>query len=139
MNIWLDIWGLEILYRLLRADENPAEGLRAKKPGRGMTIHGHVSSGSRNKGSQLISTSKDPTYLADTWHQPGQRMVAIDTDKLGSNVQIIDISTREKALAAGVGSGSANFPSKSKEVLLVGHVPAEALEEVDANNFKTCH
>lgn len=104
-----------------------------------MTVHGHVSSGSRNKGSQFISTSKDPTYLADKWYQPGQKMVAIDTDKLGSGVQIIDISTKEKAIAAGVGPGSANLPAKSKEVLLVGYVPADALEEVDANKFKTCH
>ena len=139
VNIWLDILGLEILYRLLRADENPTEGLTAKKPNRNMTVHGHVSSGSRNKGSQFISTSKDPTYLADKWYQPGQKMVAIDTDKLGSGVQIIDISTKEKAIAAGVGPGSANLPAKSKEVLLVGYVPADALEEVDANKFKTCH
>ncbi len=139
VNTWLDIWGLEILYRLLRSDENWTEGLTAKKPERGMTVHGHVSSGSRNKGSQFISTSKDPVYLADRWHQPGQIMVAIDTDKLGKDVQIIDISTKEKAIAAGVGSGSASFPAKSKEVLLVGYVPPSAMEEVDANKFKTCH
>ncbi|WP_430931177.1 DUF6531 domain-containing protein [Saccharicrinis sp. 156] len=137
VNYFIDIFGLEIIYRLLRSDEDPSKGLSAKKPNRGMTVHGHVSSGSRNKGSQFISTSKDPTYLADKWHSPGQKMVAIDTDKLGPNVQIIDISTKEKAIASGVGSGSANIPAKSKEVLLVGEIPADAMEEVDANKFKT--
>ena len=47
-----------IVYRVIRADENPLEGLVAKKPQRGMTVEGHVISGSRNKGSQFISTSR---------------------------------------------------------------------------------
>lgn len=66
-------------------------------------------------------------------------MVAIDTDKLGKDVQIIDISTKEKAIAASVVSASASFPIKSKEVLLVGHVPPSAMEGVDVNKLKTCH
>ena len=36
---------------------NPTIGLVAKKPDRGMTTTGHVTSGSRNKESQFISTT----------------------------------------------------------------------------------
>jgi len=136
VNKFVDVFGLETLYRLLRPDEDMTKGLTAKKPNRGMTVHGHVSSGSRNKGSQFISTSKDPKYLATTWHQPGQKMVAIDTDKLGPGVRVTDISTRDKAIANGVGSGSASLPAKSQEVLLEGHVPASAMQEVDPATFK---
>lgn len=48
-----------IVYQVIRNDENPMNGLTAKNPTRGMTIEGHIISGSRNKGSQFISTTTD--------------------------------------------------------------------------------
>jgi len=129
-NKWTDPLGLIIVYRLLRPDEDPSKGLSAKKPGRGMTVHGHVSTGSRNKGSQFISTSTDPEALAKH-REPGQRMVSFDTedvvpDKVG-NKRVIDISTVEKAKANGVGSVSARFANDSKEILVEAHVPSSAI------------
>ena len=125
-----DPLGLIPVYRLLRPDEDPSQGLNAKKPGRNMTVHGHVTSGSRNKGSQFISTSTDPDALTQ-WREPGQRMVTFDTDDVVpdavGNRRVVDISTRERAIAAGVGSGSANIPARSREVLVEGHVPPQAI------------
>ncbi|QYS87252.1 RHS repeat-associated core domain-containing protein [Flavobacterium oreochromis] len=130
-NSWVDIFGLIEVFRLLRPDEDPTKGLNAKKPGRGMSTHGHVSSGSRNKGSQFISTSTDPSAL-EKWREPGQRMVSFDTDDVVPDVKgnknIFDISTVEKAKANGVGGLSAKFSASSKEVLVEGHVPANKIK-----------
>ncbi|MCV9931923.1 RHS repeat-associated core domain-containing protein, partial [Flavobacterium sp. LS1R47] len=130
-NGWVDIFGLLEVFRLLRADEDPLNGLSAKKPGRDMTTHGHVSSGSRNNGSQFMSTSTDPQAL-EKWKQPGQTMVSFDTDDvvedIKGNKNIYDISTLEKANANGVKGLSANFAVSSKEVLVEGHVPADKIK-----------
>lgn len=131
-NTWVDPFGLIPVYRLLRADEDPLQGLSAKKPGRNMTVHGHVSTGSRPtfKGSQFISTSTDPDAIAK-WRKPGQTMVKFDTDDvvpdIKGNKRIVDISTFEKARAAGVGTVSARFSKDSKEVLVEGHVPHDKI------------
>ena len=127
-----DPLGLITVYRLLRPDEDPSSGLNAKKPGRNMTPHGHVSSGSRNKGSQFISTSTDPEALAK-WREPGQRMVSFDTDDVVPDVKgnrnILDISSVDKAKAHGIGGVSARFSANSKEVLVEGHVPPQAIKD----------
>ena len=44
------------LYRLLRSDEDPTNGITAKLPGANVFVHDHVSSGS-SMSSQYISTS----------------------------------------------------------------------------------
>lgn len=125
-----DPLGLILVYRLLRPDEDPLTGLNAKKPGRNMTPHGHVSSGSRNKGSQYISTSTDPKAL-EPWRGPDQTMVSFDTDDVvqdtKGNRSILDISDADKAKSHGVGAVSANMAAKSKEVLVEGHVPPSAI------------
>ncbi|WP_442903570.1 hypothetical protein [Gilliamella sp. Lep-s21] len=130
-NTMVDVFGLFTVYRLLRDDEVIENGISAKKPGRGMTVHGHVSSGSRNNGSQYISTSTDSTIL-EKWKQPGQRMISFDTDDvipdIKGNKNIIDISTVEKAKANGVGGVSANMAASSKEVLVEGYVPSDKIK-----------
>jgi RHS repeat-associated protein len=127
VNDFIDPLGLIPVYRLLRDDEDPTQGISAKKPGRNMTTHGHVSSGSRNKGSQFISASTDPDALAK-WRKEGQRMVSFDTDDVVADIKgnknVFDISTVKKAKENGVGGLSAKFSESSKEVLIEGHVPA---------------
>ena len=130
----VDPLGLYTVYRLLRPNEDPADGLSARRPGRGMSVHGHVSAGSRKnfRGSQYISTSTDPNALTK-WRQPGQRMVSFDTDAvvtdIAGNRSITDISTFDRARAAGVGSVSARFAADSREVLIEGRVPPHAITE----------
>uniref|UniRef100_K1PNZ0 Uncharacterized protein n=1 Tax=Magallana gigas TaxID=29159 RepID=K1PNZ0_MAGGI len=49
---------VKILYRLLRADEDPAKGLTAKDPNSVVTVDSHVSYGSYGSDSRYISCSK---------------------------------------------------------------------------------
>ncbi len=60
-------------------------------------------------------------------------MVSFDTDHVVPDVKgnrnILDKSTVEKAKAQGVGSVTANFAAKSKEVLIEGHVPSSAIKK----------
>ncbi|AJQ92284.1 hypothetical protein [Gynuella sunshinyii] len=105
-----------------------------------MSAHGHVSSGSSNNGSQYISTTLDPEVAAK-WNQPGQTTVTFDTDDVIPDVlgnrEIIDISTKEKAIAAGLKQPAINFATSSKEVLIVGHVPADSIHIIDLKTAVT--
>jgi RHS repeat-associated protein len=130
----VDPLGLIIVYRNLRPDEDPLKGLVAKNPGRGMTPAGHIMNGSRPsfKGSQFISTTTDPAVAAK-WRQPGQRTVAIDTDLIHpdvkGNLRIVDVSTADKARAAGLKGRTYSNAISSREVLIEGHVPPHAIKE----------
>ena len=96
-----------------------------------MSIAGHLMNGSRHNGAQFISTTTDPKVI-EKWNEPGQRIVMFDTDDVIPDVlgnkNIIDVSTPEKARAAGVKRGRpySNAVS-SKEVLVEGRVPANKL------------
>ncbi|MEK8020959.1 MAG: hypothetical protein VSS75_029155 [Candidatus Parabeggiatoa sp.] len=136
-----------IVYRNLTSKEDPASGLSAKKPGRGMTPQDHVMNASRKtfKGSQFISTTIDPEVAAD-WANPGQITVKFDTDNVSHDIkgdlQIIDLSTDEKLNAASFKGRPYYYARSSKEVLVVGIVPPEAVEVVDirviVSKTKTC-
>lgn len=60
-------------------------------------------------------------------------MVSFDTDDvvadIAGNRSIRDISSFDKARAEGIGSVSAKFSADSKEVLVEGRVPPEAIKE----------
>ena len=130
-NIELDLLGLFKVWRNLRPDEVVSDGLSAKLPGRNMSIAGHLMNGSRHNGAQFISTTTDPKVI-EKWNEPGQRIVMFDTDDVIPDVlgnkNIIDVSTPEKARAAGLKRGRpySNAVS-SKEVLVEGRVPANKL------------
>ena len=130
--IYIDPFGLIIVYRNLRPDENPADGITSRKPGRGMTPSGHVMNGSRPdfKGSQWISTTTDPAVAAE-WRKPGQTTISFDTDDVlpdsAGTTSVVDLSTRPKADAAGLKGRPRNFAVSSKEVLVEGRVPASAI------------
>jgi RHS repeat-associated protein len=131
----IDPLGLIIVYRNLRPDEDPGKGLVARRPGRGMSPGGHVMNGSKPnfRGSQFISTTTNPDVAA-RWRQPGQRTVAIDTDLLTpdavGNLRVHDISTAEKAKAAGLKGRAVHYAARSEEVLLEGRVPPKAIRDV---------
>lgn len=130
-NIELDLLGLFKVWRNLRPDEVVSDGLSAKLPGRNMSIAGHLMNGSRHNGAQFISTTTDPKVI-EKWNEPGQRIVMFDTDDVIPDVlgnkNIIDVSTPEKARAAGLKRGRpySNAVS-SKEVLVEGRVLANKL------------
>lgn len=125
------------VYRVIRADEDPTLGLTAKRPDRGMTVHGHISTGSRNRGSQYISTRRDlEGALARAEADGGLRVVRIDLDAIQAPgtvgpSRIIDLSTPEAAvLHLNPASPAFRFAIDSREVLVVGHIPASAIQVV---------
>ena len=116
-----------IVYRVIRSDENPMNGLTAKNPTRGMSIEGHIVSGSRNKGSQFFSTTTDINVANKYALQDGCRIVEIDLNKLPSNVNIYDLSTAVGRNTYLKGVTAKNFAAKSSEVLLEGYIPSDAI------------
>ncbi len=116
-----------IVYRVIRSDENPVNGLTAINPTRGMTIEGHIATGSRNKGSQFISTTTDINVANKYALQDGCRIVEIDLNKLPSNVKVYDLSTVVGRDTYLKGVTAKNFAAKSSEVLLEGYIPSEAI------------
>jgi hypothetical protein len=116
-----------VVYRNLRPDEDPANGLTAKNPNANYLPGGHVTNGSKvNFASQFISTTKS-IAVANKW--TAGRMVEIDLDKyLG---QVLDLSTPEGRAANGVrGATAARLAGNSAEVLLKGDVPPDAISWV---------
>lgn len=117
------------VYRVLRPDENPKQGLFAKNPSRNMTIEGHISSGSRNNGSQYISTTTDINVARKWAEQDGCRIVEIDLNKVDS--PIYDLSTDEGRNLYLKGVSAKNFAKASSEVLVEGSIPSAALKIVE--------
>jgi hypothetical protein len=131
--MWADPLGLIKVYRNLRPDEDMNQGLSARLPGRGMSAAGHVRNGSKLtfKGSQYISTTSDPTVV-ERWKEPGQITITFDTDDVipdtNGQREIIDLSTQENAVVAGLKSPASHYSVNSKEVLVVGRVDKSKLK-----------
>lgn len=102
-------------------------GLTAKNPTRRMSIEGHIVSGSRNKGSQFISTTTDINVANKYAMQDGCRIVEIGLNKLPNDVNIYDLSTVAGRNTYLKGITAKNFAAKSSEVLLEGYVPSNAI------------
>ena len=132
----IDPLGLEIVYRNIRFDEDINIGLVARNPTRGMSAAGHVRNGSKDnfKGSQFISTTID-INVANQYRKPGQMTVMFDTDAVlpsSTGVRnIIDVSTSENAQAAGLSGPSGNYAVSSREILVEGTVPPDAITIVN--------
>jgi hypothetical protein len=117
--------GANIVYRVLRSDENPALGLFPKNAAATYTPEGHILNGSRpGWASQFISTTRDLS-VAQSWAaRSGGRIVGIDLSAVSGRV--LDLSS-----GAGLrGITAQNFARASAEVLIEGHIPAGAIEAV---------
>ncbi|MFE5241560.1 MULTISPECIES: polymorphic toxin-type HINT domain-containing protein [unclassified Streptomyces] len=115
------------VYRNLRPDEDPSKGLVAKNPDATYTPAGHVIHGSKpNWRSQFISTTRSREVATESqW--AGPRTVAIDLSKLDSS-QIFDISDDAgRALHNIRGFTAINRTKSSREVLITGVIPPEAI------------
>ncbi len=118
------------VYRVIRPDENPLNGLTAKNPQRNMTVEGHITSGSRNKGSQYISTTTDINVAKKWAEKTGNKIVEIDLAKLPDNVNVIDLSTDAGRNAYLKGSTAKGLAKGSSEVLIEGNIPSEAIKSM---------
>lgn len=86
--------GGNVAYRVIRADENPSEGLVAKNPDATYTPEGHVLNGSRpGFASQYISSTSELSVAQKWAAMTGNRIVGINLDMVDS--PIIDLSTAE--------------------------------------------
>ena len=130
---WIDPLGLvgtckdpDVVYRVIRPDEDPAAGLTAKNPDANWSPTGHVNNGSRpGAASQFISTTRDPA-VAEKWSAAtGNRIVSIDLSKV--NGDVLDLSTAAGRDTYLNGVMAKNFAGSSSEVLVKGSIPPEAI------------
>ncbi|KAK3108583.1 hypothetical protein FSP39_011296 [Pinctada imbricata] len=115
------------LYRILRDDEDPNMGLRAKNPQATKSIQSHVGCGSkRNYASQYISTTAN-LKSAKTWAGKANKTVArIDVQLLPPETVLHDLSKANRTVLPGI--MAYNFARKYAEVLIEGFVPPDAIE-----------
>lgn len=102
-------------------------GLTAKNLTRGMSIEGYITSRSKNKGLQFISTTTDINVANKYAMQDGCRNVEIDLNKLPSNVNIYNLSAVAGRNNYLRGITAKNFAEKLSEVLLEGYIPINAI------------
>ncbi len=118
--------GPDIVYRVIRPDENPAIGLFPKDPAATYTVEGFVLNGSRpGFASQFIAATRSLAVAESYAVTTGNRIVAINLSKVTAN--IIDLSTAVGRDAFLRGRTSKNFAAASAEVLIEGAIPANAI------------
>lgn len=131
-----------MLYRLLRPNENRRDELCAKNPKSTTSVFDYVINGSSGTPSKYISTCGSLKAVNDFQSKstdPGHgRIAIIQKDKLPSSVEIIDLRLQENRDpyidevedTRSIGKFN-NFAKKFEVVLLVGHVPRACFELCD--------
>ncbi|MFL0122934.1 hypothetical protein V2611_14155 [Tenacibaculum maritimum] len=118
------------VYRVVRPEENLKLGLVAKNPDATYTITGHVLHGSRPKfKSQFISVTRDIKVAKEWAEKTGNRIVKIDTKLIEGNVYDLSIQAGQTKYLKG--NTAKRFANKSKELVIEGKVPAEAIEKLN--------
>lgn len=131
-----------IVYRVIREDEDPDKGIFAKAPEREeITIAGHVNNGSRPgfKGSKYISTTKSfqvafenaTKNINDGNSSQDLRIIQIDLNKVTNKYyDLTDPETQDKYLVSKAGKPwqrVRNYANKSQELLIEYSIPKEAI------------
>ena len=122
-----------ILYRLLRDNENPSNGLHAKDPYSSISVADHVALGSHGIASRYISCSKSlaaiMTFAAMSRTHP-RRLVEISINEItDSHINVIDL-TDMFTLAMYIPPDNIrgrNFAHRFQEVLVERHIPADKI------------
>ena len=120
------------LFRVLRPDEDPANGLYPKDPSANKTVFQHIRNGSQpGFQSQYISTTNDLGVALRWGLQSGARIAEIDSSQVEGN--IIDVSTRDFLAPHGINypSPAYSYAISSQETLIDGYVPPEAIRWVN--------
>lgn len=130
-----DVCQYSKLYRLLRDDEDPKkEGITAEMPNAEVSVHDHVSFGSRQC-SQFISTSATWDAImtfADYKVSYPKRIARINIEKLEEigGVSYIDLTDEDKRDKFLEDSRADKFARKFKEVLIIGTIPASCIDKI---------
>lgn len=123
-----------ILYRLLRIDENPSAGLKAKNPTSSVRVNEHVTNGSSFNAnpSRYISCCKSLEAVR-RFANNQQRIVKIDLDgnnpTIHSIIDLTDLATLNNYIPMSNDKGR-NFANAFQEVLIEGYIPPECISEV---------
>lgn len=122
---------LKILYRLLRADEDPAEGLTAKNPNSDVNVNSHVLNGSYGPGSRYISCSKTLERINEFASRSitfPRRIVRIEINENDPDIKrIIDLTNFYELSQHVFTQQGINFARKFDEVLVEGRIRAECI------------
>jgi len=132
-----------VVYRVLREDENPKNGIFAKAPEREhITIAGHVNNGSKKnfKGSKYISTTKSfdvayknaTTDIMNGGKEQDLRIIQIDLEKVTNKYyDLTDPATQDKYLVNSKGEPwekVRRYANASKELLIEYEIEPDAIE-----------
>jgi hypothetical protein len=118
--------GADIVYRVIRADENPLVGLVAKNPAATYTLEGFITNGSRpGFASQFIATTRSIEVATENAIRSGNRIVAIDLSKVAGKVFDLSTSAGRDRFLRGI--LAKRFSEKSAEVVIEGSVPVDAI------------
>jgi hypothetical protein len=116
-----------IVYRVLRADENPELGLVAKNPEAEYSLTAHARNGS-NLETQFISATRSQALAEARAAQDGCLIACIDLNRYpGRVVDFTDPAVREAYLTNPI---ARNYAAASQEVVLQGPVPRSAITGV---------
>jgi len=125
---WLVHNAGNIVYRVIRPDEDPSKGLFPKNPNATFDLDYHVRYGSKpNVRTQYISTTRDINVAAEWAAKSGNRIVIIDLDAVGGTVYDLSTDIGRQQYILKYRPFSTNFAKKSAEVLIEGNVPANAV------------
>ncbi|VDI22637.1 Hypothetical predicted protein [Mytilus galloprovincialis] len=130
---------MDYVYRLLRPEENYANGIRAKHPNSTTSVFKHVLDGSYRSTSRYISTCGSLHALrkfAQKSRSPGH-VIKIQIDALPDDVEIIDLRDYHERMEYIEHTDDEdeiwkfnNFANKFEEVLLSGYIPASCIQRV---------
>ena len=107
-----DIGKTQLLYRVIRSDENCQLGLIAKDPHATKTISSHVTSGSgKNYKSQFISftSSQDRANRIKAKGNEGSNIVKVKTTDLGIGCEVYDLTKKDVREKNVPGATARNF------------------------------
>jgi len=117
------------VYRVVRADEDLAQGLTAKDPTAQYTLEGHILNGSKSWfRSQFISTTTDFAYASGHAIRNNLRLVQIDLDKVVGKAY--DLSTSEGRDLYLRGTTAKNYAKRASEITVEGYIPPDAVNVV---------
>lgn len=120
------------LYRLLRFDENPSDGLQAKDPNSSVCVEDHVTNGSSYdaKPSKYISCSKSLEAVSRfaKYQQPIVK-IELPTKHSLRIIDLTDLATLKMHIPMSNEKGR-NFANAFQEVLIEGYIPPECISVV---------
>ena len=128
-----DIGKTQLLYRVIRSDENCERGLIAKDPHATKTISSHVTSGSgKNYKSQFISFTSSldrANRIKGKAGNEGSSIVKVKTTDLGIGCEVYDLTKKDVREKNVPGATARNFALGWCEVVVhcVRSIPCEAV------------